>query len=69
MEVPAQDVELEEVAQDGEVRVVRAASTLAPLAIEELLQALGTDGRFEIGNLQISEVTSEFVQTPLVVAT
>jgi hypothetical protein len=68
VQVSAENVEFEELMQDAQCLVVSASRTGAPLVLQELLQALGADGRLKIYELQVGEVARELVKDALVVA-
>ena len=65
--LPAAHLEVEEVTEDREVLVVGACGARAPLVLEELLEPLGADRRLQVGELEVSEVAGELVETRFVV--
>jgi hypothetical protein len=65
---PAHDLELDEVPQARQILVGVAGAAVAVLVLEELLDALRPDRRLEVLDLEVGEVASELVESPLVFA-
>jgi hypothetical protein len=68
VQVAAQHVELEELAQDAMRFVVGASGAGAPLELEELLEPLSADWRLEVGDFEVGEVARQFVEDRFVIA-
>jgi hypothetical protein len=68
MQARAQDVELEKISEDREVLVVRAAGARAPLEVEKFLEAISSDRRLEVVELEVGEVARQLVEAGFVVA-